>query len=226
MSRARAWGDSGQLERLAGEIERWNDQINLVSRVQTRRRIDALLEQCRVGWNLVHEELVSAEWFTTAGYIDLGSGGGLPGLVWSCARDVEGHDGWSLLVEPREKRAWFLQRTGRLLGLSELRVLPARWGECSLPWDLPVVSGVLVSLKALRLNDDEILGGLQEALRADPWPKTVAIARFLDPQRPDLGDLEPDFVATGDRRPWRHQRSVVLGADNPGILLTYYEHPA
>ena len=54
-------------------------------------------------------------------WIDIGSGAGLPGLVISllCERPV-------ILVEPRSKRAEFLERTAELLGLSHVRVVPSR----------------------------------------------------------------------------------------------------
>ncbi len=55
-------------------------------------------------------------------WLDVGSGGGMPGLVVACA-------GWSpvVLLEPRAKRAAFLERAVAELGVRGVTVVRARW---------------------------------------------------------------------------------------------------
>ena len=53
--------------------------------------------------------------------LDIGSGGGFPGLILACAVRSETH-----LVEPRARRAAFLQSAAEQLGLDNVAVHPCR----------------------------------------------------------------------------------------------------
>jgi hypothetical protein len=206
---------------LRAEILRWNKQINLVSRVRTPERVGSLIRQCENGWGLVLAALGGADWLHGAGYLDLGSGAGLPGLVWAAAREHLGHDGPSVLVEPRDKRAWFLRRTARRMGLERTTVWPVRW-EAGV--DGLTVPEVLVSLKALRLSDHEVLAGF--AAREEPRarPRRVTIVRFLEPGRTTRADVEERLVEAdgGEDRGWRRGGAEILGGGDPGLLLVRY----
>lgn len=59
---------------------------------------------------------------------DLGSGGGLPGLVIAIGREEETH-----LVESDRRKAAFLMEAARSLGLTHVRVHPARIEAARLP---------------------------------------------------------------------------------------------
>jgi hypothetical protein len=217
---------------LASELHRWNRQINLVSRVESDARVAALIEQCRAGWRLALGALGDQPWWRRARYIDLGTGGGLPGLVWAVERRIAGHDGPTVLVEPRDKRAWFLNRTVRLMGLERVTVLGARWGAELLPDAGPAPGpasdpGVLVSLKALRLDDGEILEGLGAAWPACPPGCPVAIVRFLDPEDHTREWLADRFALSGrgGHAGWRRHGVEILGSGDPRLLLTRYTSP-
>ena len=63
-----------------------------------------------------------------AAVIDVGSGAGLPGLVWAIARpDLD-----IVLLEPLLRRATFLEEAVGILGLERVRVVRGRAEECSL----------------------------------------------------------------------------------------------
>jgi len=214
---------------LADEIRRWNRQINLVTRVDTEDQIPRLIEQCRDGWQLVRAALGREPWFPGGLYIDIGSGAGLPGLVWATARQVAGDPGAGYLIEPREKRAWFLQRTARLLGLDAITVLTTRWGEAPLGGNAPgtaqpAAAGALVSLRALRLGDAEILSGLSAAMPGLGGVRELAIARFLGPQPRSRAQLEDAYVAVlGDGgNGWFPRDARILGTGSPRLFLTRY----
>lgn len=152
-----------------GELLRWNRQINLVSRRDPEAIAEGLIRQC-VGafdrwWEASGSELVGPA--AALRVFDLGSGGGLPAFVWLTLLKERGVRARATLVEPREKRAWFLERLGRLSGAPEYDVIAARWGEAAIA---PVAeeSAILFTLKALRLSESAILGGLAVAAGAPP----------------------------------------------------------
>ena len=61
-------------------------------------------------------------------WIDVGSGAGLPGLVWALLKPKQK----MLLVESKQKKAAFLQKTANFLGLNQLSVSAQRFEELSL----------------------------------------------------------------------------------------------
>lgn len=207
---------SSQLDTLAQEILHWNRQINLVTRVDTRRRLESLLQHCCQAWSLVHAELKEEAFFSPSTYIDLGSGAGLPGLVWSLARQALGHEGRDILVEPRAKRAWFLRRTARLLGLERVLVSEGRWGEVALPEVVSSPEQVFLSLKALRLDDQQVLHGLLGALGVRPLPAEVDIFRFLGPGG---GTTPGDAWSPAGREPGRQAGSSPSNRDEGMVLV-------
>jgi hypothetical protein len=187
------------------EVLRWNTQINLVSRRDTQEQLDALIEQCDSALSALAAEApeLQAERML---YCDLGSGGGLPGVVWHrrLAERSPALQAW--LVEPREKRAWFLQRTARFLGDPPFEVACARWNEVVGPVET-AADTCLVSLKALRLTDSEVLAGLETLCGArETFPARVVVARFHpggEVLTPVLAD-ELGIVGAGRQiGPWR-----------------------
>jgi hypothetical protein len=182
------------------EVVRWNRQINLVSRKGTLARVAELIGQCRDAWM----ELNSAEFSgwdaaDSVWYFDLGSGGGLPGYVWHQLLSARFDNLKTWLVEPREKRAWFLERLNKITPERPLQVWNARWCETPSAGGLGssdlgssdlgpsglAPARVLISMKALRLSDPVVLAGLEAALgeAALPAGGVVAIARFYPPQQ-------------------------------------------
>jgi len=159
------------------EVLRWNSQINLVSRQDTEPRLDALIRQCEVAL----AALVDAEpdlLRPSLLYCDLGSGGGLPGVIWHLRLREELASLTTWLVEPREKRAWFLHRVARHCGAAPYAVAAARWGAVTAPTP-ETAAAALISLKALRLTDPEVLGGLAALRGGDATgPARIVIARF------------------------------------------------
>jgi rRNA small subunit methyltransferase G len=116
-------------------------------------------------------------------YIDLGSGGGFPGLVW---HDVFAQDPrltpvfmGTDLVEPRTKRAWFLEQASRAMGLDHIEVVEESWtpavSSCS-EFGEPELT--LISMKALHLTDEQVLAGLS-SYAVHLSGSDVVIARFV-----------------------------------------------
>lgn len=216
------------------EVLRWNRRINLISRQQPAGRLDALLDQCDRAFAALlgtHPELCRGPIL----YCDLGAGAGLPGFVWHerLIRLAAGTESW--LVEPRDKRAWFLERVARLGGPPAYGVLCGRWGEVAVAPGAPRDTA-LVSLKALRLKDPEILAGLA-ALRqgSESLPGRVVIARFHPPDEvwsPDLAAALGWAGAGGATGTWRGDSAAILpvmgpeGADATLVVCEYVRKPA
>jgi hypothetical protein len=175
-------------------VLRWNRQINLVSRKASVGLLEHLILQCRHGWvRLAETGLSGLSSESRLWYFDLGSGGGLPGFIWHVQATEAGIPVRTLLVEPREKRAWFLDRLNGLAEVTPLGVWADRWGSDTEddprqpvePDDgLDNPTHILVSLKALHLTDTEVLEGLVPFMPADlgssEAPK-ILIARFYPP---------------------------------------------
>lgn len=189
------------LLRYREQVLRWNRQINLVSRQDTEETLEDLILQCRDAW----DGLFGAYNLAEAGplwYFDLGSGGGLPGFVWHAQAEAANLAIRTWLVEPREKRAWFLNRLNGLLEKNPTTVLAGRWGEFE---DFEPINGdltpsvALVSLKALHLTDAEVLKGLAPVLtntpegHVAPDPISVLIARFYPPEQAWTAVLAADL---------------------------------
>jgi hypothetical protein len=158
----------------AREVARWNASINLISRQDTGKRLALLVGQCLDA----ARQLTSAPaplGFAPEGacaYFDLGSGAGLPGVVWHGHLVRQGCRATTWLVEPRDKRAWFLGRVARQAP-QEIHVLQGLWGDVATPEPL-VASHILVSLKALHLVDAAVLEGLGRCGLAAPAALTIA----------------------------------------------------
>ena len=191
--------------RFQQEVVRWNRQINLVSRQDTLRRVAGLISQCRGAWlELEKAELQGWDRDGRVWYFDLGSGGGVPGYVWHHLLAARFPQLNTWLVEPREKRAWFLERLNRIAPERPLQVWRARWGEAppgeAPPGETPSPMNIVISLKALRLTEPAVLTGLARAAAglADFTGGRLAIARFYPPQQAWTSALRAELAFPDD----------------------------
>jgi hypothetical protein len=165
------------LEAYGAQVLRWNRQINLVSRQDTPDTLKHLFRQCVEGFEALWGGLGLQQAPGPVSYFDLGSGGGLPGIIWHRLLSERVGDLQTCLVEPREKRAWFLQRQDKLPAMAPFGVWAGRWEDVP-----PLASSspgpvVVISLKALHLTDPEVLAGLKRAM-PDLTGARVVIARY------------------------------------------------
>lgn len=227
------------------QVLRWNRQINLVSRQASVVLLERLILQCRHGWTRLTEAgLSDLSPESRLWYFDLGSGGGLPGFIWHVQATEAGIPVRTLLVEPREKRAWFLDRLKGLAEVAPLGVWAERWGDDTGgdSWSsanradgLDSPTHILISLKALHLTDTEVLEGLAPFMPADAGgsgaPK-ILIARFYPPDQAWDEELAQnlEIPPAGDTRTfpgWELQGEggSVLLADSPlgaSLVLSPY----
>lgn len=138
------------------ELARWNERLSLigpgtVDRVLTRHFGEAL-----TALPLIPEAPPG-----DAPYLDLGSGGGFPGLVIAAARPR-----WeTLLVESRQRKSAFLSTVARKAGLPA-RPLTVRL-ESPLPAAVPEAIGLLTA-RGLRLDEPTWAALLQRLVPGAP----------------------------------------------------------
>jgi hypothetical protein len=233
------------LDLYRSNVLRWNKQINLIGRSDPETTLDNLITHCRaaLGALIAHRQ----EFFDapqTFLYCDIGSGAGLPGVVWHTMLTDAGHRPRSFLIEPRNKRAWFLERVAGELGLIDLTVIAKRWGDAHLPSRRPDEAwppeDILLSIKALRISDAEVLGGLERGLsatasaeRSSQRARRVTVARFLPSgTRQDmatlaeLGTVNASVRVVGESENWRcvsrRVQAFPAPAANSSLLVSVF----
>ncbi len=103
--------------RFLQEILRWNDEVALVSKKDPVAACGRLVLESAEFGDVVARALLR----DAVRVADVGSGAGFPGVVWRLL-----HPSWDLtLIERREKKALFVERTARLLSLPNLDVVAA-----------------------------------------------------------------------------------------------------
>ena len=112
----------------------WNLRINLVARAPEEQLWQRHVLDC---WQLL-------PLLPDGPLADLGSGGGLPGLVIAIGREQETH-----LVESDRRKSAFLIEASRALGLHHVKVHPVRIEEAKLPPLRVVTARALAPLKEL-----------------------------------------------------------------------------
>ncbi|MHB8718855.1 MAG: 16S rRNA (guanine(527)-N(7))-methyltransferase RsmG [Candidatus Dormibacteria bacterium] len=102
-------------------LERYLDELSLWT-----RRVNLTTVPRHQAWNRHVEEslelLAAGRWAAGASLVDIGSGGGVPGVVIAVMRP----DLSITLVESDRRKAGFLTHVCGLLGLPHVRVLPRR----------------------------------------------------------------------------------------------------
>lgn len=101
-----------RLETYVAHLQKWNPKINLVAKNVTEDEIwqRHILDSLQLSSYIPNHHRI----------LDLGSGGGLPGIVLAC----QGYD--ITMVESDVRKCVFLEEACRLCGLDNARVLNAR----------------------------------------------------------------------------------------------------
>ena len=150
-------------------LQKWNRRINLVSRASLddfwRRHVADSVQVFRLGTPQGH-------------WVDLGSGGGFPGLVVAILAASERHDLDVTLIESDQRKAAFLRAAARETGAA-CAVLPARI-ESAPPQGADTVSArALADLSTLLGFVHQHLkpGGTALFPKGVTWEKELSAAR-------------------------------------------------
>lgn len=159
-----------RLRRLTELLAKWNPAINLVAKSTVDQAWDRHI-------------LDSAQIFALAppsapSWVDMGSGGGFPGLVVAClAADLRPHMTVTL-IESDQRKATFLRQAAHDLGLTT-RIIPQRIETCE-PQDAGVLSAralaalpVLLGFARRHLSTD----GIALFPKGASWREEVEQAR-------------------------------------------------
>ena len=128
-------------------LEKWNKKMNLVGPRDWETMLETLVID---SWNL-GDFLTDLNLKDDVRTLDLGAGAGLPGIPLRVFWDK----GDYLLVEPRQKRAMFMQTAIRTIGLTRTRVATCRVEQ---------------------LNSSELPASLVLSRAFCPWREFLAIA--------------------------------------------------
>lgn len=154
-------------ERYADLLRQWSPRINLIAKADLDRIEDRHIADCRAFLDFVHP---NADW------LDIGSGGGLPGIVIA----IGAGDALSSLtmVESDRRKATFLRTAIRELGLRA--GVRAERAETLPPGIADILSArALASLEALLGHAAHLLrpNGIGLFQKGIGWPEEVDLAR-------------------------------------------------
>ncbi|MEW5724655.1 MAG: 16S rRNA (guanine(527)-N(7))-methyltransferase RsmG, partial [Thermodesulfobacteriota bacterium] len=197
---------TANLLRFLEELRRWNRRINLMGPAGPADQIILHLLDSLSPLPFFPEE--------KRHLLDLGSGGGLPGLVLKLVREK-----WSVtLAESKDRKAAFLRHAVRTLPIKGVEVLTARISP-----DLPTLSG-----RAFDLITARAFGPLEDLLPlATPWLapqghllayKTPGAAAELAAVQAGLDSLNLSLETTHDLQlPFlKHHRTILIFKNGGG----------
>lgn len=175
-----------RLERLIGLWQQYGRAINLVGATERAALVEHIQEglQCVACAEQVRGEGSLGE---ECCWVDVGSGGGLPGLVAAAVRSCE-----VVLIEPRERRAAFLDLGLAAVGWGRGRVIRGRWSGSM--WGEEVLSGV-----ELREEPPFFVLSSRAVFSPVEWLERASEARF--PRGVVLSHVELGAVEVGGRTP-------------------------
>jgi 16S rRNA (guanine527-N7)-methyltransferase len=111
--------DRRLLKTYVDELFSWNPSLRLISKRDPALTASKLIRLSVNLWDFVDNELGSSELPAPVRVVDIGSGGGFPGMVWKLLNSSLSID----LVERSEKKCSFLERTLQLLSLNNARAV-------------------------------------------------------------------------------------------------------
>jgi 16S rRNA (guanine527-N7)-methyltransferase len=120
--------DDQRLRTYVGELFRWNPTLRLISKRDPAQTASKLIRLSVNLWDFVVNETRMSPLPDTIRVVDIGSGGGFPGLVWKLLEGRISID----LVERSEKKHAFLERMLKLLSLRDARAVFANAQDLSI----------------------------------------------------------------------------------------------
>lgn len=190
-------------------IQKWNRVYNLTALTDPHEMLTHHILDSLAALPALHRQLTALDLpGSDLRVLDVGSGAGLPGVVWAIV-----HPDWTVdCVDAVAKKAAFIQQAAVTLGLKRLRGLHARVEGLTTPYHL-VCSRAFASLGDFAVVSERALGdpGVwlalkghypQEELRA--LPPQVQVFHVEQITVPDLGEQRclvwmrrtgPDWVA-------------------------------
>jgi 16S rRNA (guanine(527)-N(7))-methyltransferase RsmG len=165
-----------RLESFATTLALWGEKTNLTAHPEDPTEIAFHIHESLMPLVADRDHGLRATFAERRRVLDIGSGAGFPGLVLAAATLAE-----FTLVEPRRKRAGFLDAAALAMNLGNVRVVNGRAAE------LDEAAYDVVTARAVKL-DDEFLRSAARALRAGGQLIVYASA---DQELPPTREFEP-----------------------------------
>lgn len=185
-----------RLERLVGLWQQYGRAMSLVGTTDR----EALWEHVQEGLQCVACAEQVGQVDERCCWVDVGSGGGLPGLIVAAVRPCE-----VLLLEPRERRAAFLELGLAAVGCGKGRVIRGRWDRST--WTKEVLGGVEPRERA-----SFFVLSARAVFSPEEWLRKASEAQF--PRGVILCHVELGATRVGDESPTvavRGSRWAVMG---------------
>ena len=113
--------DPAVLKPYLEELFSWNPRLGLVSKKDTEKTVSKLIQLSISLWNFTYQNQHPSLEPAMAPFMDIGTGGGFPGLIWKMINpDLE-----CCLVERKVTKAQFLNRVIRTFSWSGVEVVAA-----------------------------------------------------------------------------------------------------
>lgn len=162
-------------------LERWTARVDLVSPGPANVLIERHIVDCAAAWIVLRSKHLPGG---VDGLVDIGSGAGLPGLIWA----ILSPNSKVTLVEPRQKRVMFLREIVGRLGLKNVLIADERMQELS----LPLTAYSLVTSRAVGEHQVTL-----ETLGKHTHPNGMAVFLVGPSYKCDVGTRFGEFIHYG-----------------------------
>ena len=174
------------LEKLIGFTEliiKWNKVHDLVSQKDFSEVFDHQIIDCLAAF-LVSSSLNA---LPDTNYVDIGSGAGLPGIVWHLCLNENIN---TQLCEPREKRAHFLKEVRKVLDLKNLEIVNARFDR-----KYKVLKETFGTLRALKPEKELLEAFFNDGNKASKliWLTNIDVEQVNTPSDVCLNEVSYSF---------------------------------
>ena len=159
------------LERYLDLLIKWNSKIDLVSPGSRELLVQRHIQDSYAAFLLIERELKDY-----SSCLDVGSGAGLPGIVFAILKP----EAKFFLCEPREKRQIFLRQALESLSLANVELLHSRLEDVTGSYDL-------VCSRALGMQEQFL------SLSSELLSKNGSICRLLGPSWQGEADKVVDY---------------------------------
>jgi 16S rRNA (guanine527-N7)-methyltransferase len=163
-----------RLEHFAATLALWGEKTNLTAHPDDPAEIAFHIRESLMPLAAEHGRETRGYFAEGRRVVDIGSGAGFPGLVLAAATRAD-----FILVEPRRKRAGFLDAAALAMGLKNVSVLNCRVSE------VEAVTYDAATARAVKL-DDNLLKSAAWALRAGGRLIVYASAEQEFPATPEF----------------------------------------
>lgn len=109
---------TSQISLFISELLKWNQRLGLVSKRNTGQVVVDLIRRSMALWDFVEERAPLVALREGARVVDIGSGGGFPGVIWQLMQPEIS----VTVVERKTKKALFLQRLAVILNVAGFAV--------------------------------------------------------------------------------------------------------